>query len=78
MQRGQARTSYVPGVSLATARVAVGDHEQAIDALEHAYQRREHHMIWLGSFGIWKPLHVHPRFQRLLSKMNFPAKEVRA
>ena len=66
------RRQEVPLVDFALVHVALGDAQQAIVALERAYEERMGIMVYLKVEPMWDPLRSDPRFQDLLRRMNFP------
>lgn len=46
--------------------------DRALEWLEKAYKEHEPLMVYLGVDIQWDPLRDDPRFQELLSRMNFP------
>jgi tetratricopeptide (TPR) repeat protein len=52
--------------------VGLGEQENAIKALERAYDERAPALGALQWEPLWDPLRTHPGFQALLKKMNFP------
>ena len=71
--REVSRRQEVPSFYFALVHVALGDTEEAIDALEKAYEERTGVMIFLKVEPMWDPLRADLRFQALLRRMNFPA-----
>lgn len=71
--RERANTEPVPAQELALLYTSLGDTENALTALEEAY---EEHSGWLLPFmRVYPPLdtlRAHPRFLALQSRMNFP------
>jgi len=62
---------YVSPMARTLTYVGLGD-ERMFDALEDAYQRRAHSLIWLNVMPWWDDVRTHPRFQDLVRRMNFP------
>lgn len=50
--------------------MVLGDGEKAIDYLEEAFKIRSGRVFHLRSEPVFIPLHDHPRFRKLLQKMN--------
>jgi len=67
-----ARNQYVSGWFFAQAYVGLGQKDQAIAWLERAYEEHDQWMVYVASNPFLDPLHSEPRFQALLSRMNFP------
>ena len=57
---------------LAIAHIGLGHEQRALDLLERAYEIGDPALVGLKTSFIWDPLRFHPRFQKLLKKMNFP------
>ncbi len=69
----RARHDYVAGNLLAIAHVGVGNKEEALSWLEHAFEQRTQ----LGDLNrgahFWlQPLHSDPRYQNLLRRLRLP------
>jgi len=61
------RYSTVP----AALYMHLGNREEALNALEKGYQRREHYLImWIGVSPEFDPLRSDPRFQKLLHDLG--------
>ena len=54
------------------ARGGLGRFDEAIDRLEEVYRGRDGDMVLLKTWPAFDPLRSHPRFQRVLRRMNFP------
>ncbi len=59
-------------VSLALIYIGLGDTNQAFHYLERAYNERSSAMIMLKTEPFFDPLRKDPRFEQLLSRMEFP------
>jgi TolB-like protein len=70
--REMARHQYVSGFFLAEAYIGLGQKDQAITWLERGYEDHDQWMVYIASYPGLDPLHSEPRFQALLSRMNFP------
>ena len=45
----------------------LGKREEALKALEEAYERRDHYLImWISVYKEYDPLRSDPRFQKML------------
>ena len=58
---------------LALIHTGLGEHEEAFEWLERAYQERNGWMAFLQVEPRFDPLRDDPRFQDLLRRMNFPS-----
>ena len=63
---------YVPASALAIIHIGLGEHEEALRWFEVAYEERDVFMVWLKEMWIYDPLRSDPRFQDILSRMDFP------
>jgi serine/threonine-protein kinase len=68
-----AQTTYVPGTSRAAISNALGDHEEALDLLELAFEQRDVRMTFIRIDARWNNLRPHPRFHALMKQMRFTA-----
>ncbi len=59
----------------ASLQAALGMHDEAIANLELCYQQHWWAMVRLNNDRAWDPLRQDPRFQDLLRRMNFPARD---
>ena len=66
------KTSYVSPFALALIYTALSDNEQAFQWLETAFKDRSDMLVYLRVEPRLDPLRNHPRFDKLLRKMNFP------
>ena len=62
----------VPSVVIALVHAALGEHDEAMDWLERAYDVGEHELVYLKMLPGIEPLRQDPRFQDLMRRMNFP------
>ena len=70
----RARHDYVAGNLLAIAHIGVGNKEEALRWLEHAFeQRTQLGDLNRGAYFWLQPLHSDPRFQDLLRRLRLPA-----
>ena len=53
--------------------VLLGETEDALDALESAYEQHNFNLIFVAVDPIYDPIRAHPRFQQLLTKMGLPS-----
>ncbi|MFZ0522741.1 MAG: tetratricopeptide repeat protein [Candidatus Acidiferrales bacterium] len=67
-----ARHRYVSGFFFAEAYVGLGQHDQAINWLERAYEEHDQWMVFANSYPGLDRLRSEPRFQALLRRMHFP------
>ena len=61
---------YVSPYHLAYVYTGLGEHDQAMDWLERAYQERAGAIFGVKGSFLFTSLRGHPRFQALLRKMN--------
>jgi adenylate cyclase len=70
------RQEREPEVSLqidfAILHLALGEPERALDFLEEAVDERLGVVVMLRNSLMWRELHTHPRFQRLLERIGGP------
>jgi eukaryotic-like serine/threonine-protein kinase len=64
---------HVPLYHLAVAHYSVGSEAAAFDNLERAYDQRSTMLPWLGMHGFWDNATGHPRFRRILEKLDSPS-----
>ncbi len=64
--------AYVPASSFAVVHAALGDHAQALDWLERAYDEHDFSMPRLGIAPWFQPLRGEPRLAALLGRLNLP------
>ena len=68
---------YVPPYAFALIHVGLGHTERALDWLQHAYNVRDVHVIWLPMDPKWDPLRNESPFVRLLERCGFPTPPLR-
>lgn len=68
-----AETRYVPAFLLANVLTGLGRHDEAIALIEKEYDVRGWYLLLVKHSPHLDPLRSHPRFQKLLKRMNFPA-----
>ena len=61
-----------PAFDLAMVHLGLGEHEQALDHLERAYDERSTWLVYLNVDPRFAPLYAEPRFQALRRKMRLP------
>jgi serine/threonine-protein kinase len=66
------RREYVPLYYLALGHLSAGDTSTALDLMDTAYDQRSTVLPWLSIDVAWSSLHRHPRFVRLLEKLDLP------
>jgi tetratricopeptide (TPR) repeat protein len=67
-----ARHRYVSGFLFAEAYAGLGQHDEAINYLERAYEAHDEWMVFANSYPGLDRLRSEPRFQALMRRMNFP------
>jgi TolB-like protein/tetratricopeptide (TPR) repeat protein len=68
----QSRTKFVTGWSLAVVRLALGDKDGAVAALESAYDQHAPEILILKYDPLFDDLHGDPRFEALVQKIVRP------
>jgi len=63
---------YVPSYNLALVHAGLGETENALQLLEQAFEERDAHMPFLLDQK-WNGLRANVQFQKLLSRVGFPA-----
>lgn len=63
---------YVPPYAFALIHIGLGHTERALDWLQHAFNVRDVHVIWLPMDPKWDPLRNEASFVRLLERCGFP------
>lgn len=69
----QVRTQNVASFDLVSLYVFLGDHDQAMEWLERAYELHEPNMPYIGVSPHLDELRGDPRFQDLMRRMRLPA-----
>ena len=64
------RGQYVSPLHVAFVYEGLRDHDNALDWLERAYQRRDEYMVYLNVYPEFRELHSNPRFQSLLARIG--------
>jgi len=67
---------FMPSGDLAFAHVALGETDEAIRAIERAYEQRENHMVTMNVDPRLDPLRGDARFEDLLRRLDFPSETV--
>jgi TolB-like protein/DNA-binding winged helix-turn-helix (wHTH) protein/Flp pilus assembly protein TadD len=63
---------HISASVLAEAYSGLGEKEEAISWLERAYDEHDQGMVYIKAYPGWDALRSEPRFQALVSRMNFP------
>jgi serine/threonine-protein kinase len=66
----QSRTRYVAPYHMAYVYTGLGQHDQAVDCLEQAFEQRAGAVYGMKGSFLFAPLRAHPRFGALLRRMN--------
>ena len=66
----QAMTSYVSPYHLSYVYTGLGDHDRALDHLEHAVRARSGPAYGIKGSFLFAPLHGHPRFEALMRELK--------
>jgi Flp pilus assembly protein TadD len=61
-------TGHANSMAKAVIYAALGDTDQACDAIEQMIEDREAYVVWLHIFPFFANLRQYPRFQKLLGK----------
>ena len=64
------RDRYVPPYNIALTYMGLDEREEALIWLARAFEERDPRMIFLSVEPKWQDLRDHPRFIRLLTRMN--------
>jgi tetratricopeptide (TPR) repeat protein len=64
------RGRYVSPLHVAFVYEGLRDHENALEWLERAYQRRDEYLVYLNVYPEFRDLHSDPRFQNILRKIG--------
>jgi serine/threonine-protein kinase len=67
-----AKHRYTPALAFAVVHVGLGEHDQALNWLEKAYEERFNRLAYLRREPVWDPLRADPRFADLLRRINLP------
>ncbi len=68
--KSRASQTYVPPSNLALVHLGLGEHDEALDWLEKAYEARDMLLTFLIVEPRWTDLTGHPRFAPLLKKIG--------
>jgi adenylate cyclase len=74
----RASSDWVSPVALASIHVGLGEHEEALDQLEQAYEQRAYRIVQLGVEARWDPIRSDPRFRALVRQVGLPERPVHA
>jgi tetratricopeptide (TPR) repeat protein len=66
----RARTRYISPVAFTGLYVTLGEHDQAFEWLEKAYQERRGWLAYLNIEPLLEGIRPDPRFQRLVERMR--------
>jgi serine/threonine-protein kinase len=66
----RSKSGYVSPVLPAQILTGLGEHESAMDRLERAVELRASDLIWLRVRPVFDPLHSHPAFDELVSRIG--------
>jgi serine/threonine protein kinase/tetratricopeptide (TPR) repeat protein len=62
--------AFIPPTTLAHPLLALGEADRALDWLERAVEARDQALLLLRVNSHYRPLHGHPRFQRVLERVG--------
>jgi Flp pilus assembly protein TadD len=68
----RARSDWVSPVALAVIHVGLGEHAEALDQLERAYEQRAYRIVQLTVDARWDPIRSDPRFRALVRQVGLP------
>jgi hypothetical protein len=68
----ETKKDYVSPAELAIAYVGLGEKEQALSSLEHAYTEHDLQLQFLGADPHYDDIRSEPRFQELMRKIGLP------
>ncbi len=71
MLEAAARERYVPPYATALIYAGLGEHDQALNWLDRAFDIRDVHLFFLPNDVKWDPLRQEPRFISLVKRCNF-------
>jgi len=63
---------FIPAIAIVYIHLGLGEHDEALQWLEVAYQEHDVSLVWLKEIWIYDPLRSDPRFQSILERMDFP------
>ena len=66
------KTRYVTSYGIALVHAGLNHPEEALNALERAFQERSHWLVWLSLDPRFLTLRPDPRFQDLLARVGLP------
>jgi serine/threonine protein kinase/tetratricopeptide (TPR) repeat protein len=69
----RASASYVSPVLVAQLHAALGDEDNAMDALERAHEARATDLVWIGVRPAFDAVRLDPRFERLVAAIGLAA-----
>lgn len=72
-QMERRRTSYFSAYVIAQIHARIGEKEQALYWLEHAYKEHDRYLIGVNTDPFFAPFHEEPRFQDVVRRMNLTA-----
>jgi len=61
---------YVSSLQMAAIRIALGETDQALEALEQAYDNRDVELVWLKINPVFDPIRSDARFVELVERVN--------
>jgi eukaryotic-like serine/threonine-protein kinase len=70
------KTEWFSPATIAMFYCYAGNKERALDCLELAYEMRDVHVIYSGSYPYLAIIHEEPRYQKIMSKMNLPINKI--
>jgi TolB-like protein/DNA-binding winged helix-turn-helix (wHTH) protein len=70
--KARAQLHFVPGSVFVEAYIGLGEKNRALGSMERAYEDHDQQMVYIKAHPGYDALRSEPRFQVLVSRMNFP------
>jgi TolB-like protein/DNA-binding SARP family transcriptional activator/Tfp pilus assembly protein PilF len=70
--RARREAGYLPADHLVAVHLGLGQTDEALAALEHAFENRSGGMAYLQIEPLLDPLRAQPRFRQLVERLRFP------
>ncbi len=72
----RSKTEWISPAIIAMLYCYAGNKERALDCLELAYEMRDVHVIYSGTYPYLAVIHDEPRYQKIMSKMNLQINKI--